>query len=170
MLNLQNMRAWEVVEKVIRRHWIAFLPHLLYIIILIIFIISFYVFSWGYIPLNIVHLIIIPILMISILGIFISWMNSELDMYVITNKRIIWIDQVAFLDRGISECSLKDVQEVNSKTKWILWNIFNYWSLTIQTASSTSEFHMSIVPDPQQCARLVLNIVDNNKKKPTLEA
>jgi hypothetical protein len=38
-------------------------------------------------------------------------------MYVITNKRIIGIDQISFLNRTVSECGLADVQEVNSKTK-----------------------------------------------------
>jgi hypothetical protein len=55
--------------------------------------------------------------MISSLFLYIEWLNNELDMYVVTNKRIIGIDQVSFLNRTISECSLADVQEVNSKTK-----------------------------------------------------
>lgn len=90
-------------------------------------------------------------------------------MYVVTNKRIIGIDQVSFLDRQVSECSLKDIQEVNSSTKWLFANLLNYGSLTIQTAWTVSNFHMRIVPDPLQCARQVLNIVDHTKKKPTLE-
>lgn len=116
-----------------------------------------------------VNLLVILYTMVTILFLFILWLNSELDMYIVTNKRIIWVDQISFLDRQVSECSLKDVQEVNSNTKWLFANMLNYGSLTIQTAWTASNFHMSIVPDPLKCARQVLNIVDHNKKKPTLE-
>jgi len=43
-------------------------------------------------------------------------MRYELDLYIITNKRIIGLEEVAFLDRHISECALEKVQEVNAKT------------------------------------------------------
>lgn len=166
MLRLQNMREWEVVEKVIRRHWMAFMNVWTYWTLSIIFIITMYIF-FGFKPW--VNLLVILYTMVTILFLFILWLNSELDMYIVTNKRIIWVDQISFLDRQVSECSLKDVQEVNSNTKWLFANMLNYGSLTIQTAWTASNFHMSIVPDPLKCARQVLNIVDHNKKKPTLE-
>lgn len=165
MLKLQNLREWEVVEKVIRRHWMAFVDVALYFIAAVATIISLYAFFWFTAWIN---LIVIVFTMVSLLVLFIFWLNNELDMYVVTNKRIIWIDQISFLDRQVSECSLKDVQEVNSKTKGFFANILNYGSLTIQTAWNASTFHMHIVPDPLQAARQVLNIVDRRKKKPTL--
>ena len=166
MLRLKNMREWEVVEKVIRRHWMAFVWVWLYTLAAILVVISLYAIfgftAW-------VNLLVIVFVMVSILFILVMWLNNELDLYVVTNKRIIWIDQVSFLNRKVSECSLKDVQEVNSSTRWFFANMLNYGSLTIQTAWTMSNFHMSIVPDPLQAARQVLNIVDHNKKKPTLE-
>ena len=166
MLKLENMRDGEVVEKVIRRHWMAFLSVAIYSLIALIIIIAVYVVVWFNVWVN---LWVVMFSMISILFIFVLWLNSELDLYVITNKRIIWVDQISFLNRKMSECSLKDVQEVNSSTRWLLANILNYGTLTIQTAGTVSNFHMSIVPNPLQTARQVLNIVDHNKKKPTLE-
>lgn len=166
MIKLQNMREWEVVEKVVRRHWMAFLNVWGYAILSIAFVISLYLLFWFQ---SWVNLTVIIYTMVAILLLFILWLNSELDMYIVTNKRIIWVDQISFLDRQVSECSLKDVQEVNSNTKWLFANLLNYWSLTIQTAWNASNFHMSIVPDPLKCARQILNIVDHNKKKPTLE-
>ena len=166
MLKLQNMREGEVVEKVVRRHWMAFLNVVTYTIITVVFIITAYYVFWFHLWVN---LWVIIYSMIMILFIFILWLNSELDLYVVTNKRIIWIDQISFLNRKMSECSLKDVQEVNSSTKWLFANILNYGGLIIQTAGTTSNFHMSIVPDPLITARQILNIVDHSKKKPSLE-
>ncbi len=166
MLKLQNMREWEVVEKVVRRHWMAFVATALYCFMTVIIIISVYVVFWFNAWVN---LGVTMFSMIMMLITYISWLNSELDLYVITNKRIIWVDQISFLDRKMSECSLKDVQEVNSSTKWLFANLLNYGSVTIQTAWTVSNFHMSIVPDPLLTARQILNIVDHYKKKPTLE-
>ncbi len=161
MLNLDHLREWEVVKKVVRRHWMAFVPLFLYSVLVLIIIISVYFTMWFTLMSN---LIVIIFTMFSILFLFIDWLNNELDMYVISNKRIIGIDQISFLNRTVSECSLADVQEVNSKTKWIFANLFDYGSVTIQTAWNASNFHMAIVPEPLKTARQILNIVEELKK------
>jgi hypothetical protein len=161
MLNLDNLRQWEVVKKVLKRHWMAFLGLYFYTFILIVVIISIYLTMWFTAWAN---FIVVILLMIALMLLYIEWLNNELDMYVITNKRIIWIDQISFLNRTVSECSLADVQEVNSRTKWVLANLFDYGSVVIQTAWNASNFHMSIVPEPLKSARQILNVVEELKK------
>lgn len=139
----------------------AFAPLFLYSVLVLSIIISIYLTMWFTLMSN---LIVIVFTMFSILFLFIDWLNNELDMYVISNKRIIGIDQISFLNRTVSECSLADVQEVNSKTKWIFANLFDYGSVTIQTAWNASNFHMAIVPEPLKTARQILNIVEELKK------
>jgi Bacterial PH domain len=89
-----------------------------------------------------------------------EWLNHELDMYVVTNNRIIWIEQVAFLNRVVSECNLAQIQEVNSSTQWLFSNILNYGTLTLQTAGRGTHFTMEFCPDILNCSRAVLNVVD----------
>lgn len=65
------------------------------------------------------------------------------------------------MNRITRECNLWEVQEVSSKTKGILANIFNYWTLSIQTAwANTNNLDMEFCPDSIGKAREVLNIVD----------
>lgn len=82
-------------------------------------------------------------------------------MFVITNTRVIGIEQKSFLDRTVSECSLGQVQEVNSATKWFFANILNYGTVNIQTAWNASNFAMEFCPESLENARKVLNIVDH---------
>lgn len=82
-------------------------------------------------------------------------------MYVVTDNRVIWIEQIAFLDRAVSECNLWQVQEVNSKTSWLFANILNYWTLSIQTAWNKTTLQMDFCPDSMQAARKILNVVDD---------
>lgn len=82
-------------------------------------------------------------------------------MYIVTNNRIIWIEQIAFLNRWVTETNLGQVQEVNSKNTWLLSNLLNYWTLSIQTAWSKTTLQMYYCSDTIQTQRKILNIVDN---------
>lgn len=157
MLKLDNLRPWEEVLKVIKRHWIVYVKIWLFYLMWIIFSIIIYVVfsaSWA-------SLINIIFWLVFLLFIFVEWLNHELDMYVVTNNRIIWIEQIAFLNRSVSETNLWQIQEVNSKSSWLLANIFNYWTLSMQTAWNKTTLQMDFCPDAIQASRKILNIVDS---------
>ena len=113
--------------------------------------------------LNIILWLILSIIL------YIEWLNHELDMYVVTNNRVIGLEQIAFLNRAVTECNLWQIQEVNSKAKWLFANIFNYWTLSIQTAGSKTTLRMYFCPDVMQTSRKVLNIVDNYRDEKNLK-
>ena len=162
-INVDNLRAGEAPRLVLRRHWIVFIYVFLYIFFLIFssFALLFFFNSISLvISGSIIYLILVIYVSIFSIFIYTNWMNNELDLFIITNKRIIWIEQLSFLNRTVSECSLEDVQEVNGFTKWLLANLLNFWVITIHTASEKSEFTMEIVPDPLENSRNILNIIE----------
>lgn len=66
---------------------------------------------------------IITVFMVAMFGlqyIFIEWVNNELDILLLTNRRIISYDQVKFLDRKMSQTTIDNVQEVNASTAGLL--------------------------------------------------
>jgi membrane protein YdbS with pleckstrin-like domain len=158
MLQLENMRPWEKIVMVIKRHWIVFVILWIYFVLAIIVSISLYVLLW-FNALN--HMLNIAFWLIFSLFLYIEWLNHELDMYIVSDNRIIWVEQITFLNRTVSECNLWQVQEVNSKTSGLFANILNYWTLSIQTAWNKTTLKMDFCPDSMQAARKVLNIVDN---------
>ena len=160
MLKLENLRDWEEVLMVIRRHWIVFVILWIHAFVGIIINIVLYAMFWFELWVNIFNLIYLNGFIVFM---YINWINHELDMYVITNSRIIWIEQVWFLNRDVSQCALNDVQEANINTKWFFSNIFDYWVLTIQTAWNASNFRMEFVPDPLATSRKALNIAEDYK-------
>ena len=149
MLKLQNMRPWEEVLMVVKRHWIVYVMLFIYFFsgVIVTFMIFFFFWlnTWWYM-LNIILWLILSIIL------YIEWLNHELDMYVVTNNRVIGLEQIAFLNRAVTECNLWQIQEVNSKAKWLFANIFNYWTLSIQTAG-----------------RKILNVVDNYRDEKNLK-
>ena len=162
MLNLKNMRPWEEVTEVIRRHWIVYVIIWLHVLIWIVITISLFLILWFTLFANL--LTIVFWLFFSIF-VYLEWLNHELDLFIVTNNRIIWVEQISFLDRTVSECNLWQVQEVNSSTKWFFANILNYWTIFIQTAWNNTTLKMDFAPDALQWARKILNTVDDYRDK-----
>ncbi len=160
MLQLESLREWEKVKMVIRRHWLVFV--ILWVHALAGLVINFvlHIIFWFDLWVNVFSLIYLNWFIVFM---YIKWINHELDMYVVTNARIIWIEQVWFLNREVSQCALNDVQEANTKTKWFFSNMFDYGDLTIQTAWNASNFRMEFVPDPLWTSRKLLNTVEDYK-------
>lgn len=158
MLKIENMRPWEEVLKVVKRHWIVFVLIWLYFFMWVFMSILVYYLFGFWVWWNLIN---ITIWLFFSLFLYIEWLNHELDMYVVTNNRIIWIEQIAFLNRQVTETNLWQVQEVNSKASWLLSNILNYWVLSIQTAWNKTTLTMSFCPDSMNAQRKILNIVDN---------
>lgn len=157
MLEIQNLRPWEKIELVLKRHWIVYVILLIYLFIVIIISFLLYFSIWFNIYSNMLNILL---WMVMINFLLLEWINHELDMYVITNNRIIWIEQISFLNRNVSECNLWQVQEVNSRTQWFFANMFNYWTVSIQTAWNKTTMKMDFCPNSIIEARKILNIVD----------
>lgn len=158
MLPLNNMRPGEQVTMVLRRHWIVYVMLGTYVLVGCFFALTLFlligntVFSW---------LVALLFTMMFCLFLYIEWLNHELDMYIVTNNRIIGVEQISFLNRKVTECNLGQVQEVNSETKGFFANVLNYGTIYIQTAGSSANLKMDFAPDPLQSSRKVLNIVDD---------
>lgn len=157
MLQLDNLRPGEEIKIILKRHWIVFLLLFLFFLIWI----SISIWIYYILKFSIISYIFNIIFWLSFsLFLYIEWINHELDMFIITNNRIISVEQISFLNRNVTECNLWQVQEVNSRTRWVLANLFNYWSLSIQTAWNVTTMMMDYCPNSMQQARKILNIVD----------
>ena len=164
MLKMENMRPWEVVVNVIKRHWIVYIILSLFLLLAIIVSISIYIILWFNFLSNMVNIVFWQFFWVFL---YIQWLNHELDMYVVTNNRVIWIEQISFLNRTVTECNLWQVQEVNSQTSWLFANILNYGTLSIQTAWNLTTLKMDFCPDAMQQSRKLLNVVDEYRDKQT---
>jgi uncharacterized membrane protein YdbT with pleckstrin-like domain len=160
------LKEHEKILKVLHRHWIVFVFKILYLIFLI-------VSSWI--------LFILKDVLISLFGgalfwsfisiywiffltfIFLSWVNDELDLFIITNERIIWIEQISALSRKVTECSIDRVQEVNAETSWILQTLLGYGHVHIHTASEHSDMIVLYAPHPIENARKINSHIQESR-------
>lgn len=160
-IQLRNLRSWEKVDTVLRRHWIVFLMVGIYAVWWILLSTVLFTLFWNSASVWIMNIVF---WMYYSMFLYISWLNHELDLIVITNNRVICIEQKSFLNREVGECTLDKVQEVGVQTKGLFANIFDYGTITLKTAGSTTNFDMTFSPSPMEHSRHINNVTDRYKE------
>ena len=85
----------------------------------------------------------------------IVWTNYYLDLWIVTTKRIIDIEQHSLFSREISECRLDRVQDITAEVVGVLPTMLNYGNVYIQTAAEAERFEMKNIPDPNGMKDLI---------------
>lgn len=146
-----HLREHEHVVKKIRRH---LTPYVLSLIKLGIASLPFYVIA-SFLGKSIsTKFIVISYLVISaFVGFFVVYITITylLDHLVVTNERIIFVNWRSFFRRDESEMDLKDIQDIRTHEKGILskLRIFDYGTVEVETASSSTTIVFKDAPDPE---------------------
>jgi len=158
---LTELEPWEIPLLVIRKHWII-LVQLTILLLILIGIFSAIIFIGNLSSLSplLMWLTALWIGMIWIQYIFVQWLNNELDILVVTNKRIIEYDQVKFLNRKISQASIDQVQEVRASTSGIIGNVLRYGDMVIKTAWDASDFQLTAISRALETSRIIHAMID----------
>lgn len=100
-------------------------------------------------------------ILIMWMTLFNIWTNYYLDVWTVTNKRLIAIDQKGLFNRSISSFRLERLQDLNVEINGILGTLLNFGSLRAQTAGGDNqEFKATGLPDPRELKALILNASD----------
>jgi membrane protein YdbS with pleckstrin-like domain len=75
---------------------------------------------------------------------------------VVSDKSVIQVMQKALFNKKISRLSMSNVEDVNVEQKGVLPSMFNYGTLTIQTAGEVDNFVFSMCPTPDTYADRIL--------------
>jgi len=94
-------------------------------------------------------------LMAVLLGMLIFWVKYYLDAWILTDQRIITIDQHGLFDRRISEIAMERVQNVTIEIPSLLATFLGYGTIRVETASE-SQFTTDQVPDCYHAKDLIL--------------
>ena len=145
----------------IRKHWFIFFVELLpYAIIAII-------------PFAIPHLIVLaPPLARTMLGIWllITWTGAWsaftkyfLNIWILTNERIVEIKQRSYFNREVSSLLLSRVQDVTTDVIGVLSSLLDIGHINVQSAGTTEYFHMHGIHRPEQLRDLILKYTPQEK-------
>ncbi|HRY36724.1 MAG TPA: PH domain-containing protein [Candidatus Magasanikbacteria bacterium] len=156
----------------LRRHLITFLPaFLLYVLGLILPVaagIYFYItlgteFTGAvYTP---ILILIAGVYMLSISLFFYSYfVDFYLDIFFVTNDRLVDVNQNNLFARTVSEVDLYRIQDITSEIKGISQQLFNYGTIIIQTAATEPKFVVYKVPDPHGLRQKLLDLAEADRQ------
>lgn len=104
-----------------------------------------------------VLLVSLYLLVVLLLG-FNYFFNWFFDIWVVTNERIIDVDQEGVFSKKIGELELHKVQDVLAESHGILATMFGYGRIKVETAGSHTEFAFDGLPKPYAVAKRILEL------------
>lgn len=173
-----ELEPGEHVVKEARKHWFLFLSGLLpYAIIAVL-------------PFALPNLLMLvpafesyasffdfstPLMRISLgVWLLITWTSAWgaftryfLDAWVLTNNRLVDIDQKRYFSREVSSLLLSRVQDVTIKVNGVIPSLLDIGDISVQSAGATvDEFTMKGIPHPSQMRDLILKYVPTEPQTP----
>jgi uncharacterized membrane protein YdbT with pleckstrin-like domain len=88
-----------------------------------------------------------------------------LDVWIVTDKRIIDSTQKGFFDRTVSELRISRVQNISVKVVGPIETFLHFGDLEIQTAGSSDMFNFSQIPYPEKVKDEIMAIVSSQEVK-----
>ena len=171
----------EKIIKILRRHIVVLLPMILILILLamapivLYFLITsdFFVLNSFYI--NLLNqfldnwgIFIYSVFLIFIwIAFFIEWTDYYLDLWIVTNKRIIDVEQKGFFHREVTSFKFEQIQDITTETRGVLETFLKYGTLHIQTAGHDRQIVIKDAQDPEEAKRLILGL-QNEKTHPLI--
>ncbi len=92
---------------------------------------------------------------------FIFWIDYYLDLWVITDSRIVAIEQEGLFSRRVSELPLSHVQDVKTDVSGFVATMLRYGNVTIETAGEQSKFVFEHIPRPDLIAQKIIELQPN---------
>lgn len=163
----------EHVIFTLRRHWITFLSTIIVFIIL------------GTIPFGVAYgakllfpemiwsesaaypvIVLITSLycLFALLFFYIRFIDYYLDLWVVTNERIIDIAQNGLFSRTITELELGRIQDATTDVRGVIPTFLHYGELNVTTASSTNTIIFHQIPNPDHVRQELIGLAANYRK------
>ncbi|MFO0718859.1 MAG: PH domain-containing protein [Candidatus Paceibacterota bacterium] len=165
MLNLEND---EKIILEVRKHWFVFLGNVIGFFVGGVLPIVFYFLIVTFSSFDILKIIyeykslyfFIYSLWLLLLWVlfFIQWTNYYLDVWYVTEKRIIDVNQKGIFHREISNLRFDKIQDISIEVRGFIATMLNYGDISVQTAAEdSSDFVMKNARDPQRIRRIVFS-------------
>jgi len=164
-------RQGETIVRILHRHWFDIASHLfgaalLSIMLLLGFFLLPALFPDAFTGENGLVAILIEstFFLMLFVFVFLVWIDVWFDVWIITNERIINIEQKGLFVRHVSEVPFSKVQDVTSETNGLIQSVLNYGEVYVQSASEIPRFIFRSVPDPIAIKDLIMRLTQGAKE------
>jgi uncharacterized membrane protein YdbT with pleckstrin-like domain len=85
-----------------------------------------------------------------------------LDVWIVTDKRIIDSTQHGFFSRSVSELHLSRVQDISVKVDGLFQSLLKFGDLVIQTAGTENKFDFRQIPNPNEVKNQIMSHISEH--------
>lgn len=171
--HIPNKRPNEKIVLFLRRHWFAVASLVVSFVLLttipIALGIYFQTFLFTWLDEPFIGVLMSVFLSMYFLTVWLVTANGFTDFYldtwIVTNKRVINIEQIGLFKRIASELDLTTVQDVTSTTNGFIETVFQFGNVQIQTAGEKGHFHFKNVPHPERVKEIIMQLVQEDKRE-----
>lgn len=104
------------------------------------------------------------------LFLFQNYLDYHMDLWVVTTRRILNIEQTGMFKRTVSELRMYRIQDVTATVSGVLHTILDYGDVEIQTAGEKVRFVFEEIPHPNQIAKTILELSEIDRREHLDEA
>ena len=118
-------------------------------------------FSFTFIDFSVIDTnLIIYFYSLYLLGIWLRFItnltNYFFDKWVITNRRIIDIEQKSFFSRKESSVRFNNIQDITINVSGIFATLLDFGTISVQTAGAEKEFELKLAAKPAQTKEYIM--------------
>jgi hypothetical protein len=173
LLEKIQLESGEDVLKVVRKHWFIIVTELFSVFIMFSFpfimLFFFAIFPDALSSLSVgladyTTLIAFGVASWTVLSLIVGftiWTHYYLDLWVITDRRIIVVNQIHFFNRNVSSFRLERLQDIEFYVRGLIPTILNFGTIKAQTAGAfESNFKTRGLPDPRGLQAVIQKATD----------
>ena len=82
-------------------------------------------------------------------GGYLVWLDHHLDIWVVTNQRLIDVEQKGIFRREVSSLRLDRIEDITAEVDGALATFLKFGDIKVQTAAEAKEFIISNIAAPQ---------------------
>ncbi len=100
-----------------------------------------------------------------VLFIFSAFIDYYLDVWIVTDQRIINIEQKGLFNREIAEQGLDRIQDVSAIQKGVLQTFFSFGDIHVQTAGEIQRFIFQQISHPFDVVKTINSVIEKKERK-----
>ena len=170
--HLIKQKSYEKIEYFLRRHPLTFVPIFAIFIILMLVPAALYFLLNNLFPQLLTGELSYPVLVLFASVFYLSvylffygqFIDFYLDLWIVTNDRIVDIEQHGLFSRSISELDLYNIQDVTVEISGFFHTMFKYGDLHVKTASDNSQVIFRDIPNPNEVRQALIELSEQDRK------
>lgn len=99
------------------------------------------------------------------ISIFIFWTNAYLDMWIVTNKRVVNVDQKDLFSREISSIRLENIQDVSVETNGVLATMYKFGDISLETSGEKDNFYLKSAANPDNIKKIISDAIETESNE-----